>query len=186
MEDSGRQAIMDALRNVYSTAENYSATEAELEVVADKLGDVSQVLLGGRITLHEEGEEYFDRLGRAKAERKSRETLSADAYRERLMGVVRSGADWYAREVESGKTTPEIEAYLSRVPEMYVGLARVFCSNFGRPPLKGEDAMWRRGWTDQYQIGITPAMIREAFERMSDRRLSIKISAKPYGDCRGD
>lgn len=176
MDDKRRtQKIADAIRNVYATAENFGCEGEEIKRLADKLGEVSQLLLGGIISLPESGQEYFDRLDRQKEGREiSREPIDPDEYRESLRGMMAQGQERVRQAVESGETSPEIENYLTRVPEQYRPLARAFCVGFGRPPLKSEDAMWRRGWTDQKELGITPDLVAAAFARMKDQKLTIK------------
>lgn len=75
---------------------------------------------------------------------------------------------------EKDQKDPVIESYLATVPEHIRPLARVFCEHKKRPPLKKEDAMWRREWTDQYDIGISSGDVEKAIKYMGQNNLGVR------------
>lgn len=99
--------------------------------------------------------------------------LTAEAYKERVAGAMQRNAERNSR-LRGQINKQGIENYILKVPEYMRDLAHVFCDKFGRPPTKKEDSYWRSNWSVQYEIGLTPEDIGDAFEEMYKRGLTIK------------
>ena len=119
-------------------------------------------------TSQETPEEYFLRLDREKQIVRSFTTPKTnDEQKDRIKAAL-------GRYHERALGAPDLENYLSRIPENVREIARAFCTGFGRPPTKKEDGYWRGEWNMQAQIGLQPGDITEAISKMFKDNLTIK------------
>jgi len=76
--------------------------------------------------------------------------------------------------IRNVQNDPAIESYLAAVPEHVRELARVFCYHKMRAPLENENAMWRKEWQDQFDIGLNAENIHDAIEYMKNNNLAVR------------
>ena len=115
-----------------------------------------------------DAEEYFDVREEVINEKKPRTT---EEYQESIRETLLRVGD----KVDSMSTEElAIASYVANIPDNMRGLAEAFCGVFGRPPAKGEDGFWRKGWNEQYEIGLKPVYVQRAYKKMMEEGLTVK------------
>ncbi|MHC4748284.1 MAG: helix-turn-helix domain-containing protein [Planctomycetota bacterium] len=110
---------------------------------------------------------------RPPAEALERVQHTADTIKNRVRAAVIDNA----KRNQDLERNPVIETFLGTVPEHVRELARVFCYHKGRPPLKTEDALWRREWQDQFDINVNAENVTKAVEYMRRHNLAVRSPA---------
>lgn len=119
-----------------------------------------------------EAEKWFEEREQKPQSPAGRKPLTPEEYKERVAAALQRGFE--NRKSEELETPSQVLDFVNGLPEDIRGVAKAFCSRFGRLPTAKEKPYWIGAWKQQREIGLEQRDIEVGYDKMVDDDLTIK------------